>query len=62
MTVFRQYDPHFIARSLDEAYLDITEQCVQRNMTSEAVSAWHEFSSNTSYKYSMCTFDTFISS
>ena len=62
MTVFRQYDPHFVARSLDEAYLDITEKCMQRNMTSEAVSAGYKFSTNTSYKHSMCTTDAFISS
>eukprot|EP00250_Pteridium_aquilinum_P015548 c22641_g1_i1 orf=47-2035(+) len=35
--VFRDYDPQFIARSLDEAYLDITEQCSLRNMTSEEI-------------------------
>ncbi|CAI7827626.1 unnamed protein product [Closterium sp. NIES-54] len=31
--VFRQYDPHFVARSLDEAYLDITAVCKERSMT-----------------------------
>ncbi|CAI5481873.1 unnamed protein product [Closterium sp. Yama58-4] len=31
--VFRQYDPHFVARSLDEAYLDITAVCEERHMT-----------------------------
>ncbi|CAI5993794.1 unnamed protein product [Closterium sp. NIES-65] len=31
--VFRQYDPHFVARSLDEAYLDITAVCEDRSMT-----------------------------
>ncbi|CAI5505137.1 unnamed protein product [Closterium sp. Naga37s-1] len=31
--VFRQYDPHFVARSLDEAYLDITGVCEERGMT-----------------------------
>ncbi|KAF0719971.1 Aste57867_665 [Aphanomyces stellatus] len=28
--VFREYDPHFISGSLDEAYLDITAQCRAR--------------------------------
>lgn len=32
--VFRKYDPQFLARSLDEAYLDITEQCRQRGISS----------------------------
>lgn len=35
--VFRDYDPQFLARSLDEAYLDITDQCSLRNMTSEEI-------------------------
>ncbi|KAH7291826.1 hypothetical protein KP509_29G037100 [Ceratopteris richardii] len=35
--VFHDYDPNFLARSLDEAYLDITDQCLSRNMSSEEV-------------------------
>lgn len=36
--VFREYDPQFVARSLDEAYLDITDQCSLRCMSSGEVS------------------------
>lgn len=35
--VFREYDPQFVARSLDEAYLDITDQCSLRCMSSGEV-------------------------
>ncbi|TKY71239.1 DNA polymerase kappa [Spatholobus suberectus] len=35
--VFRRYDPNFIAGSLDEAYLDITEVCKERNVKSEEI-------------------------
>ncbi|KHN30436.1 DNA polymerase kappa [Glycine soja] len=35
--VFRRYDPNFIAGSLDEAYLDITEVCRERNVKSEEI-------------------------
>lgn len=38
LLVFRRYDPNFIAASLDEAYLDITEVCKERNVKSEKVS------------------------
>ncbi|XVE49330.1 hypothetical protein DITRI_Ditri01bG0074200 [Diplodiscus trichospermus] len=31
--VFRNYDPNFMAASLDEAYLDITEVCKERGIT-----------------------------
>ncbi|CAG7868119.1 unnamed protein product [Brassica rapa] len=31
--VFRNYDPNFIAGSLDEAYLDITEVCRERGLS-----------------------------
>ncbi|CAN0906698.1 DNA polymerase kappa, partial [Linum grandiflorum] len=31
--VFQKYDPHFVAASLDEAYLDITEICKERGIT-----------------------------
>ncbi|EOA36744.1 hypothetical protein CARUB_v10012571mg [Capsella rubella] len=31
--VFGSYDPHFIAGSLDEAYLDITEVCRERGLS-----------------------------
>ncbi|XP_072986547.1 calcium-transporting ATPase 10, plasma membrane-type-like [Typha latifolia] len=37
--VFRKYDPEFIATSLDEAYLNITETCIKRSITSEEVAA-----------------------
>ncbi|XP_072955886.1 calcium-transporting ATPase 10, plasma membrane-type-like [Typha angustifolia] len=37
--VFRKYDPEFIATSLDEAYLNITETCIKRGITSEEVAA-----------------------
>lgn len=36
--VFRNYDPHFIAGSLDEAYLDITEVCRERGLSGGEVS------------------------
>ncbi|CBI22452.3 hypothetical protein VitviT2T_003660 [Vitis vinifera] len=32
--VFQKYDPNFMAASLDEAYLDITEVCNERDLTS----------------------------
>lgn len=38
LLVFRRYDPNFMAASLDEAYLDITEVCKERNAKSEEVS------------------------
>lgn len=38
LLVFQRYDPNFIAGSLDEAYLDITEVCRERNVKSEEVS------------------------
>ncbi|KAJ8763532.1 hypothetical protein K2173_002415 [Erythroxylum novogranatense] len=31
--VFQKYDPNFMATSLDEAYLDITDVCKERDMT-----------------------------
>ncbi|XP_038970286.1 DNA polymerase kappa isoform X2 [Phoenix dactylifera] len=37
--VFRRYDPDFIAASLDEAYLNITESCNERGLSSEEVAA-----------------------
>ncbi|RDX99021.1 DNA polymerase kappa [Mucuna pruriens] len=36
-TDFKKYDPNFIAGSLDEAYLDITEVCKERNVKSEEI-------------------------
>lgn len=36
--VFRNYDPNFIAGSLDEAYLDITEVCRERGLSGGEVS------------------------
>lgn len=38
LLVFLRYDPNFIAGSLDEAYLDITEVCRERNVKCEEVS------------------------
>nr|XP_043621769.1 DNA polymerase kappa [Erigeron canadensis] len=35
--VFREYDPNFTAASLDEAYLDITKVCKERDITAEEV-------------------------
>ncbi|PIA33270.1 hypothetical protein AQUCO_04200203v1 [Aquilegia coerulea] len=35
--VFHKYDPNFIASSLDEAYLDITEVCKARGISSEEI-------------------------
>ncbi|GMH03094.1 hypothetical protein Nepgr_004933 [Nepenthes gracilis] len=35
--VFQVYDPNFIATSLDEAYLDITEVCKGRSLASEEI-------------------------
>ncbi|KAK2664871.1 hypothetical protein Ddye_003445 [Dipteronia dyeriana] len=35
--VFRNYDPNFMAASLDEAYLDITEVCRERGITSAEI-------------------------
>ncbi|CAK9315718.1 unnamed protein product [Citrullus colocynthis] len=35
--VFHRYDPNFLAASLDEAYLDITEVCKERGLTSEEI-------------------------
>lgn len=44
------YDPNFIAGSLDEAYLDITEVCRERNVKSEEVS-WRMLWINLTMKY-----------
>lgn len=38
LSVFSIYDHNFIATSLDEAYLDITEVCKARGITSAEVS------------------------
>lgn len=35
--VFQEYDPNFMAASLDEAYLDITNVCKERDITSGEV-------------------------
>lgn len=40
MSVFQKYDHNFMAASLDEAYLDITEVCNKRGISSEEVS-WY---------------------
>lgn len=40
MLVFRRYDPNFMAASLDEAYLDITEVCKERTIKSGEVSLY----------------------
>ena len=36
--MFRKYDPNFLAASLDEAYLDVTEVCKEKGTTGEEVS------------------------
>ncbi|GMN37897.1 hypothetical protein TIFTF001_007189 [Ficus carica] len=35
--VFRRYDPNFMAASLDEAYLDVTEVCTEKGTSGEEV-------------------------
>ncbi|ONK75914.1 uncharacterized protein A4U43_C03F21890, partial [Asparagus officinalis] len=35
--IFQKYDPDFIATSLDEAYLNITDTCVKRGISGEEV-------------------------
>ncbi|CAB4321012.1 unnamed protein product [Prunus armeniaca] len=35
--VFEKYDPNFVAASLDEAYLDVTEVCKERGTTGEEI-------------------------
>ncbi|KQK14191.1 hypothetical protein BRADI_1g14660v3 [Brachypodium distachyon] len=37
--VFQRYDPNFFATSLDEAYLNITEVCIERGITGEEVAS-----------------------
>lgn len=41
MLVFEKYDPNFVAASLDEAYLDVTEVCKERGTTGEEVSVYN---------------------
>lgn len=41
MLVFQKYDPNFVAASLDEAYLDVTEVCKERGTTGEEVSVYN---------------------
>lgn len=36
--VYQKYDPNFVAASLDEAYLDITEVCKERCVSGAEVS------------------------
>lgn len=43
MLVFRNYDSNFMAASLDEAYLDITEVCHERGITGGEVSLYYPF-------------------
>lgn len=40
LLVFQKYDPNFIASGLDEAYLDITEVCKGRGISSGEVSLY----------------------
>ncbi|KAL5561378.1 hypothetical protein UlMin_031125 [Ulmus minor] len=35
--VFQRYDPNFMAASLDEAYLDVTEVCTEKGVTGEEI-------------------------
>ncbi|KAH0920852.1 hypothetical protein HID58_020870 [Brassica napus] len=44
--VFKNYDPNFIAGSLDEAYLDITEVCRERGLSGGEVSIAEELRSS----------------
>lgn len=37
MIVFQKYDSSFLATSLDEAHLDITNVCLERGITGEEV-------------------------
>nr|XP_011457874.1 PREDICTED: DNA polymerase kappa isoform X3 [Fragaria vesca subsp. vesca] len=37
IALFRKYDPNFLAASLDEAYLDVTEVCKERDTTGEEI-------------------------
>jgi DNA polymerase kappa len=37
--VFKQYDPHFEAMSLDEAHLDVTDYCASHNTNGETVAS-----------------------
>lgn len=39
--IFSEYDPHFMAVSLDEAYLDITEHLEQRKLWPETMRTHH---------------------
>lgn len=41
LLVFQRYDPNFMACSLDEAYLDITDVCKERDIKSEEVKMVH---------------------
>lgn len=40
LLVYHKYDPNFIAASLDEAYLDITQICKERGVSGEEVGAY----------------------
>lgn len=42
LLVCQKYDPNFLAASLDEAYLDVTEVCKERGTTGEEVSV-HDY-------------------
>eukprot|EP00897_Mesotaenium_endlicherianum_P007474 jgi/Mesen1/6755/ME000344S06036 len=37
--IFKEYDPHFIARSLDEAYINLTHVCRERGISGSEVAA-----------------------
>lgn len=37
LLVFQRYDPNFMAASLDEAYLDVTEVCREKGTNGEEV-------------------------
>ena len=60
--VFQRYDPNFISASLDEAYLDITEVCRERDLKSDDVSMLGDnlleniFSSFCLFTYCICSF------
>ena len=37
LLVFQKYDSNFMAASLDEAYLDVTDVCKEKGVTGEEV-------------------------
>lgn len=52
--VFRNYDPNFMAASLDEAYLDITEVCREKGLSGGEVSRDHDVLFLFIARFSLC--------